>query len=277
MSVAAEMVEQLELQNHDVAFIAELIDYLIMRLLPGWKPSYYYSSQSASQSPASSFLINEKGQSACPWDSATSNLPSRLTIQQNIFSRSGLRDVCLLSKEGVLIDHSESATSNGDYNISLLSANFIDQRSGELVVSDVEDASTKIDKTPDYVDCNTGDSYKCSSWFTSEICNMDSYFDGSKLDRNICSTVECNQATEGTKNSELVFMDQSGISNVMSLTSSCSSLSLADKEMDVELKLEIDAIEAQYQHWFQELSRMREETLEVTRKKWAEKKKLSVH
>ncbi|XWS76845.1 hypothetical protein CRYUN_Cryun01aG0212700 [Craigia yunnanensis] len=34
LSVAAEMVEQLELTDHDVAFIAEFIDYLIMNLLP---------------------------------------------------------------------------------------------------------------------------------------------------------------------------------------------------------------------------------------------------
>ncbi|KAJ6675192.1 KINASE DOMAIN PROTEIN [Salix viminalis] len=41
ISVASEMVEQLELADHDVAFIAELIDSLqIMRnILPGWKPS----------------------------------------------------------------------------------------------------------------------------------------------------------------------------------------------------------------------------------------------
>ena len=39
VSVATEMVEHLELADHDVDFIAELIDYLIMKLLPWWKPS----------------------------------------------------------------------------------------------------------------------------------------------------------------------------------------------------------------------------------------------
>ncbi|MED6178584.1 hypothetical protein PIB30_109009 [Stylosanthes scabra] len=39
VSVASEMVENLELSDHDVAFIAELIDYLIMKLLPQCKPS----------------------------------------------------------------------------------------------------------------------------------------------------------------------------------------------------------------------------------------------
>lgn len=61
----------------------------------------------------------------------------------------------------------------------------------------------------------------------------------------------------------------------MCLPSSCSSLITGDKDLDVELKLELDAIEAQYQNWFQELSRMRDEALEATKKRWMAKKKLA--
>ncbi|KAL0426152.1 UNVERIFIED_CONTAM: putative serine/threonine-protein kinase WNK4 [Sesamum radiatum] len=39
LAVAAEMVEQLDLADHDVVFIADFIDSLIMRILPEWKPS----------------------------------------------------------------------------------------------------------------------------------------------------------------------------------------------------------------------------------------------
>ncbi|CAI9764892.1 unnamed protein product [Fraxinus pennsylvanica] len=39
LAVAAEMVEQLELADHDLVFIAGFIDYLIMRILPNWRPS----------------------------------------------------------------------------------------------------------------------------------------------------------------------------------------------------------------------------------------------
>ncbi|KAG2652990.1 hypothetical protein PVAP13_1NG399700 [Panicum virgatum] len=38
MSVAAEMVEQLELADCDVTFIADFIDLLIVNLVPGWRP-----------------------------------------------------------------------------------------------------------------------------------------------------------------------------------------------------------------------------------------------
>ncbi|KAM3223117.1 hypothetical protein P3L10_022387 [Capsicum annuum] len=47
--VAAEMVEHLELADHDVDFIADFIDYLIMKILPSWKPSDYFSSGGRSQ------------------------------------------------------------------------------------------------------------------------------------------------------------------------------------------------------------------------------------
>ncbi|EPS69087.1 hypothetical protein M569_05676, partial [Genlisea aurea] len=36
LAVASEMVEQLELADHDVAFIAEFIDFLIMKISPNW-------------------------------------------------------------------------------------------------------------------------------------------------------------------------------------------------------------------------------------------------
>jgi WNK lysine deficient protein kinase len=38
MSVAAEMVEQLELADCDVTFIADFIDLLVANLVPGWRP-----------------------------------------------------------------------------------------------------------------------------------------------------------------------------------------------------------------------------------------------
>ncbi|XP_022761915.1 probable serine/threonine-protein kinase WNK10 isoform X1 [Durio zibethinus] len=40
ISIAEEMVEQLDLSNEDVTVIAELIDGMIMKLVPYWKPSF---------------------------------------------------------------------------------------------------------------------------------------------------------------------------------------------------------------------------------------------
>ncbi|KAK9713591.1 hypothetical protein RND81_06G037800 [Saponaria officinalis] len=44
LAVAAEMVEQLELADHDVAFIAEFIDYLIRQLIPDFNLDSTHSS-----------------------------------------------------------------------------------------------------------------------------------------------------------------------------------------------------------------------------------------
>ncbi|KAJ3680155.1 hypothetical protein LUZ60_016433 [Juncus effusus] len=38
LSVASEMVEQLSLEDYDVAFIADFIDFLIINLVPDWRP-----------------------------------------------------------------------------------------------------------------------------------------------------------------------------------------------------------------------------------------------
>lgn len=73
--------------------------------------------------------------------------------------------------------------------------------------------------------------------------------------------------TEFSKNSNFM---------IPSLTNN-SSLNLAKKDIDLELKFEIDAIESHYQHWFQELSRLKLEALEASKRRWIAKKKLIVH
>lgn len=105
---------------------------------------------------------------------------------------------------------------------------------------------------------------------------------GSELEApNLCfgdNNLRRNAINELTKNLELPSPDWIGKSNVMSLTSSCTSLCLADKDPDVELQIEVASIEAKYQRWFQELSKMKEEALvEANKKSRTEKKKLAAH
>ncbi|AQK54224.1 Serine/threonine-protein kinase WNK8 [Zea mays] len=50
LSVAAEMVEQLELADCDVTFIADFIDLLIVNLIPGWRPVNDAATNSYTQS-----------------------------------------------------------------------------------------------------------------------------------------------------------------------------------------------------------------------------------
>ncbi|PON75447.1 Serine/threonine protein kinase [Parasponia andersonii] len=208
LSVAGEMVEQLELADHNVAFIAELIDDLLPRLVPGWKPSFDHSSTGAT----------------------------------------------------------------GSYGTAE------DQHSLLSVATEVlvEDASTRDDKIDELVHCNINGSCKGLSWFGSELEALDSCSSDNKSDGNSTNGGIFVPDNELKKNLELQLPDRIHKSNVTSLTCSCTSLCL-DKESDVELKLEVDSIEAHYEQWFQELSKMKEEALEATRKRWAEKKKLVAH
>lgn len=272
LSVAGEMVEQLELADHDVAFIAELIDYLIMKLLPGWKPSSDYSSSGA-RTPHDVSPVFEDGKTlmGCPWDLMLTSDPAGSVVEQDVMS--GVNTTC--PQEGVVCNNPDSNICHGDCNSSPSLANLEDEHSEASVASEilVEDASNKNEKASESVDCHIEGSYKGLSGSFSELELRDTYYDDCRFQGIDSSGAECIM-DEFAKNSLPVL---SGKSNLMSLTSSCSSLPEANKDIDVDLKLELDAIEAQYQHWFQELSRMREEALEATKKRWLAKKKLAVH
>lgn len=88
LAVAREMVEQLDLSDYDVAFIADFIDFLIMKLIPGWKPSTDTSSGTTT-------LCNdyEKSQLSFgfPWNSLPAS-PTGTGMDQSTLSQLNLGD-----------------------------------------------------------------------------------------------------------------------------------------------------------------------------------------
>lgn len=270
LSVAGEMVEQLELADHDVAFIAEFIDYLIMKLLPGWKPSYDYSSSGAlsfySESP---ILGNGKTSTPPPWDAMATSVPSEFVVEQDVVSgptRNPSQDLAPVQGENL----HDNPRGGGISSPSL--AKLEDQESQSSVASDilVDDTSTKNDKASEFSDYSTDRSYKDLNGYVSDLELGDLCYDECKLQGNYSKDGEGILLYQFVKNSKLTFPN---LSTVLSLTSSYSSLSLADKDVH-ELKLDINAIEAQYEHWFQELCNMKEAALEAARKRWMAKKRL---
>ncbi|XP_061370074.1 probable serine/threonine-protein kinase WNK10 isoform X2 [Gastrolobium bilobum] len=279
VSVASEMVENLELADHDVAFIAELIDYLIMKLLPGWKPSSDYAS-SGGLSPCGGSPTLGDGQTLMPspWGSVLTSVPSELAYDQDNFSAldTTQREGFAGAEVSCMFNIADNDIFEGEYSSSPSLSSLEDQYSQASAVSEivVEDACMKNDNRLDF---DVDVSYKGLSWSASELELGDAYFEDFKLRTTDCSAGEGIVINEFSKNSHSTDRDFFGTSNVISLTSSCSSLSLADKDIDLELKLELDAIESQYRQWFQELSRMKFEALEATRKRWTAKKKLVFH
>ncbi|KAK9275333.1 hypothetical protein L1049_022597 [Liquidambar formosana] len=86
LSIAQEMVEQLELPNKDVVFIAELIDSLIMKIVPCWKPSFEISSSGTKSSYEDSLVQNGESSLRYPWDSGSVRVPAKAFIEQDVSS-----------------------------------------------------------------------------------------------------------------------------------------------------------------------------------------------
>lgn len=71
--------------------------------------------------------------------------------------------------------------------------------------------------------------------------------------------------------SQFVLCGRDGLPNVSSLEVVCRTLSSGRRDRETQMKLELDAIETNYEQWFQELSRMKHEAIEVTKKRWMSK------
>ncbi|KAM7472323.1 hypothetical protein LguiA_010506 [Lonicera macranthoides] len=246
LSVAGEMVEQLELADHDVAFIAEFIDYLIKRILPGWKPSSDYQS-SEGRSTCEAIPPNDLASISHPWDTQGCIRPD----ESNLYGNSDILSPVNMTSMG----------------------NMEDKESQASIVSEVmgENPSPKNDK-------NGGGCiyYDGMEGFSKGSCR-DFYYDHEyKMQGNENHVGECGPING---NSDLTYADLNGFSKVMSLMSNgSSSVSLTgEQDEEIDLKMELDAIDAQYQEWFQELSRTREEAMEAVRKRWMTKKQLRVH
>ncbi|KAE8685144.1 L-fucokinase/GDP-L-fucose pyrophosphorylase [Hibiscus syriacus] len=233
---AAEMIEQLELADPDVAFIAEFIDSLIAKLLPGWKPSVYLSSGNAS--PCTKYSVSGNSKPSPPCSFLASDPALEVATGGVSSLKTSLNDCVIQAPNG----------SNNEY-LSFLK----DQESQASVISEIsiEDASIKNAKPSEDTDSNINQIVKIS-------------------------TDECIPVNKFMKDSGLSFSNFNRELNFTYLPSSCSSQSIADKDLDIGLKLELDAVDAQYQQWFQELSRRRDEELEAAKKKWMAKKILAV-
>ncbi|KDP25235.1 hypothetical protein JCGZ_20391 [Jatropha curcas] len=190
-SIAEEMVEQLGLSNEDVAIIAELIDALIMKLVPCWSPSF---GGTLSIPNGSSGLQNDE--------------TSKVGRQHDFLQSDNMR--------GQETQVSFNSDISAEFHLTIASDTSINKPLG-------------------------------SSDYSLELNPFEfgSDFDGiSKYDKSV-------------KNSTNPF-------------------SLANEDQQDELKLELDAIDMQYNHCFRELLRMREEAIENAKKKWTTKKKIPV-
>lgn len=271
LSVAGEMVEQLSLADHDVAFIADFIDYLIMKILPGWTPSVdgcssgERSMYEGTQTPTGGLeLITSPGITTLCGSSAKSlkqDEGSEVHTDTSIEIRAESDHLCAKSSD---------LSSHGMHRfLQPSAAGSEDKESQGSATSEImgEDTSIKNENIGACVDYDIdGAASKSSSEHGSEMEFGDLYYDEFKI-----------QGNDSSDGLEYVPYDADsfGVSTYQRVTS--ASLSLLPKDQDTKLKTELDAIEMQYQQWFKELTRMREEAIEATRKRWMTKSKPTVH
>lgn len=243
LSIAGEMVEQLDLYNEDVAVIAELIDVMISELVPTWKPAFESMLCGANSSCEDSLVLHNGGTSlGHPSDSGSAKGTSDAVTEQHLIS---------LSANGEEQSTVESALSG------------MSTKDDATVASDANDIKS--------LECPDDECYeasdRCCFNGDRQVLDHERHKEG-RYNGNIGEPVAMNGFT---KDWEISCIEScSGMSNSLSLSSICS-LSLADKDPSDELKLEVDTIDTQYHQCFQELLRMREEAIEKAKNRWITK------
>ncbi|KAL6182814.1 hypothetical protein ACLB2K_044226 [Fragaria x ananassa] len=99
ISIAGEMAEQLDLSTEDVSVTAELIDSLIMKLVPSWKPTSDSSSCGANSSYGDQHLCQVDGSH---WDSGFINptsMISDISAEYGVTNVSGTTDLKVLESD----------------------------------------------------------------------------------------------------------------------------------------------------------------------------------
>lgn len=239
-AVAADMVEQLDLADHDVVFIAEFIDYLISRILPEWKPS---SSYCASRGIS---LVSEQ------WETPLGDGPTELLMKQGNQSSLHIdRQISFPTPRNLCRDPSSASMNHGLFNTCPYFT---------ITGNKSSHGSANSEMMGDFSSLKNEGLKGCSGM----------EFRDEQYDE--CISAGWPSMEHLTENSGSSLSDEK-VSRTGSFTSCCSTLNLLEREPDGDLKLELEAIEAQYQHWVQELARMRQEAMEAARRRWMVKKK----
>ncbi|XP_038989189.1 probable serine/threonine-protein kinase WNK7 [Phoenix dactylifera] len=245
LSVASEMVEQLELAQKDIKLIAGLIDSLIINLIPGWKPCIAISrliTLDGTQTPKDLQLVK------C-WE--CSNISSRSISKANdVFAP--LPFVDFSSMEG-----SDQPVYDAVVNGKLDHVTrYADSGSVNVVASVNQDSEGNGEKSPgfspsDLVDFNLLNIEGEVKGALSKVEN------GMKLDQK-------DMGINGVDMSAFSGFPRNGSSFVLA----------GEHEIDEHLRLYLESIELLYQQAIKDLSQKREQVIAMAKKRAFQRKQL---
>ncbi|KAL5551535.1 hypothetical protein UlMin_001711 [Ulmus minor] len=264
-SIAGEMVEQLDLLREDVAVIAEMIDNLIMKLVPNWEASYESLSSAATSSNGHSSCeaVDEHHvftKLADVEDQLNRDLRvSEISAEYSVRNASEAVDLQLLTKLAEMEDSGVLEIS-ADYSLRTASE-AVDAQHVLTKLADVEDQQNQdsrvSESSADYsvrTASDAADYFKASDsdYYSSDGCNME----------KSCETID----------------DKSLLINktTTDVLSSLCSLSLVDNEQKDELQQELKAIDSEYRQCFVELLKLRQRDMEDAKRRWTMKNKIDV-
>ncbi|KAL0313405.1 UNVERIFIED_CONTAM: Serine/threonine-protein kinase WNK8 [Sesamum radiatum] len=216
LSIAAEMVDQLDLCKDDVAIIAELINSLISQFMPCWGMSSGSLSESKRLLEGSATLYNE--QVLSNRNHCSHSIHGKESVERGVYPEfAGSKNTSTAESVGASSFHTDASTSDATH-----------KKDSQLAHHSIEKYKSSNGHSPISESVKNSLTSYAGSWITA--------------------------------------------STTMSL--SISSLSLTDKENELrdDLKVELDAIDLQYQQRCHELLKMRELAIENAKKKWIMKK-----
>lgn len=243
ISVSSEMVEQLELADEDVMFIAELIDLLLMKLVPKWKPcvridhvvapneiQIHETHQEVSQLLKHGGNLVQSQRNACE-PGFTNSTSSGGSIQPEQESNDKLEEIRSHDNFGL-----QSATTTEDQCSEM---SYVSATSSEL-----NDKNSSID-----------------SYMSAEM--------GYGLDRRVReSPSEAEMGASPDHSSKVIDLESSS-----SVTFPAYTINY-DQDGDEELRMEMETIELQYQEAIREISKRRHEAIMETRRRRLSQKKI---
>ncbi|XVF17049.1 hypothetical protein REPUB_Repub10bG0083600 [Reevesia pubescens] len=242
LSVSSEMVEQLELAEHNDVFIAELIDLLLMTLIPSWKPCVPIDHLV----PPNTRRTSRDNQYSKPQEyGETSSGSFQHTSEADDGSRSKL------FPDSSTLEASDESTRNCPcsmkFNGKMSHANFMAEDSGSemsFVSANSNEWNDKVGSIHSFMSAESG--HMCSSGYglkgsvSKLLCGAELSFDAKRKSMN-------------------------------PVVSSASG-----RYEDEELRLELEKVDLQYQEAMKEISKRRHEAIMETRRRLSQKKMQSV-
>ncbi|KAL5538854.1 hypothetical protein UlMin_042877 [Ulmus minor] len=264
-SIAGEMVEQLDLLREDVAVIAEMIDNLIMKLVPNWEASYESLSSAATSSNGHSSCeaVDEHNvltKLADVEDQLNRDLRvSEISTEYSLRNASEAVDVQLLTKLAEMEDS----------GVSEISADYSLRTASEAV--DAQHVLTKLADVEDQQNQDSGVSESSADYSVRTASDAADYFKAS--DSDYYSSDGCNvQKSCETIDDKSLLINKT----TTDVLSSLCSLSLVDNEQKDELQRELKAIDNEYRQCFVELLKLRQRDMEDAKRRWTMKTKIDV-